>query len=423
MHKYFIQISEQVLQDHSIITLQNGIRVVHKQIQNSKIAHCGFILDIGSRDENSLQLGLAHFWEHMAFKGTEKRKSFQIINKLDSLGGELNAYTSKENICFYASVLNDHTEKAFDLLTDITFNSTFPEIQIEKERNVILEEMSVFQDAPEDAIQDELDQLIFSGHPLGTNILGTRKSVQSFRQSDFFHFIRQRLSTDRLIFSSVSNFPFSKVVRLAKKYLDDISPYTVHKSRESFENYIAKTRIEKKHISQAHCGIGTMAYNNKDPKRLPFSLLINTLGGPAMNSRLNLALREKYGFVYSIDASYTAFHDVGLMSIFFGTEKKQLYKSVDLVIKELRKFVLKPLGSGQLHKSKEQFIGQMAMAEENNISLMLMLGKSLLVHNKIETFEDVVKKIRNITSNELFEIANDIFDESKLSFLYFVPKN
>ncbi|MCK5278679.1 MAG: insulinase family protein, partial [Cyclobacteriaceae bacterium] len=321
------------MQDHSIYTLQNGIRIVHKQIQNSKIAHCGFILDIGSRDESPNQLGLAHFWEHMAFKGTKKRRSFQIINKLDTLGGELNAYTSKENICFYASVLNDHTEKAFDLLTDITFNSTFPENQIEKERNVILEEMSIFQDTPEDAIQDEFDQLIFSGHPLGSNILGTKESVLSFRQSDFFYFIRQRLNTDHLIFSSVSSLPFSKVLRLANKYLKDIPIYNAKKSRKYFENYIAKTRLEKKHIMQAHCGIGTTTYSNQDSKRLPFSLLINTLGGPALNSRLNLTLREKYGLVYSIDANYSAFHDIGLMSIFFGTEKKQLYKSVNLVIK------------------------------------------------------------------------------------------
>lgn len=411
------------MQDHSIITLQNGIRIVHKQIQNSKIAHCGFILDIGSRDENPNQLGIAHFWEHMAFKGTKKRRSFQIINKLDALGGELNAYTSKENICFYASVLNDHTEKAFDLLADITFNSIFPEHQIEKERNVILEEMSIFQDAPEDAIQDELDQLIFSGHQLGSNILGTKKSVQSFRQSDFTCFLRQHLSTDRLIFSSVSSLPFSKVIRLAKKYLNDVPYYKVGQTRDSFNNYIAKTKLEKKSILQAHCGIGAMTYSNQDPNRLPFSLLINLLGGPAMNSRLNLALREKYGFVYSIDANYSAFHDVGLMSIFFGTEKKQLFKSVDLVLKELRKLSFKPLGSGQLHKIKEQFIGQMAMAEENNISLMLMMGKSLLIHNRIESFEDVVKKIRVISSNELFEMTKEIFAENKLSFLYFVPKD
>lgn len=409
------------MQDHSISTLKNGIRVVHKQIQNSKIAHCGFILDIGSRDENPGQLGLAHFWEHMAFKGTKKRRSFQIINRLDNLGGELNAYTTKENICFYASVLNDHTDKAIDLLTDITFHSTFPEHQIEKERNVILEEMSIYQDSPEDAIQDEFDQLIFSGHPLGSNILGTKDTVLSFTQNDFFHFIRQHLSTERLIFSSVSSMPFSRVLRIARKYLEDIPVYSAQKARKSFENYIAKTKLEKKHILQSHCGIGSLAYSNQNPKRHAFSLLINILGGPAMNSKLNLALREKYGYVYSVDANFSAFHDVGLMSIFFGTEKKQLYKSVDIVLKELKKMTKNPLGIGQLHKAKEQYVGQMAMAEENNISLMLMLGKSLLIHDKIESFEEVVKKIRNVSSSELFEIANENFDENKLSFLYFVP--
>ena len=411
------------MQDYSTITLQNGIRIVHKQIQNSKIAHCGFILDIGSRDEKSNQQGLAHFWEHMAFKGTKKRRSFQIINKLDTLGGELNAYTSKENICFYASVLNDHSDKAFDLLTDITFNSTFPEHQIEKERNVILEEMSIYKDAPEDAIQDDFDQLVFSNHPLGSNILGTKDSVQSFRQSDFFNFIQQNLNSERLIFSSVSSLPFSKIIRLANKYLTDIPPYTIEKTRKKFKHYIAKTRLEKKHVMQAHCAIGTLTYSNQDEKRLPFSMLINILGGPAMNSRLNLALREKHGFVYSIDANYAAFHDTGLMSIFFGTEKKQLNRSVDLVLKELRKLKEKPLGTVQLHKAKEQYIGQMAMSEENNISLMLMLGKSLLIHNTIESFDDVVKKVRSISSSQLFDITHEIFDENKLSFLYFVPKD
>ena len=413
---------EESLRDHSIYTLHNGIKIVHKQVTNSNISHCGLILDIGSRDELPGQMGLTHFWEHMAFKGTNRRKSFQIINRLDSLGGELNAYTTKENICFYASVLDKHTEKAFDLLTDITFHSTFPENQIEKERNVILEEMSVYQDSPEDAIQDELDQLMFTNHALGFNILGTRDSVNSFRQSDFKKFIRQNLNTSRIIFSSISSWPFSRVLKTAQKYLYDIPTKKSRSKRIFFDNYIARTRLDKKHIMQAHCGIGTIAYNSKDKRRLPFSLLVNLLGGPAMNSRLNMALREKHGYVYSVDANYSAFHDVGLMSIFFGTEKKQMYKSVDLVIRELKKLTAKKLGAGQLHKAKEQFIGQMAMAEENNISLMLMMGKSLLIYDKIESFSDVVKKIRNISSEDLFEIANDIFDENQLSFLYFVPK-
>jgi len=409
------------LEDHQIITLKNGIRIVHKQLTHSKITHCGFILDIGSRDEMPSQQGLAHFWEHMAFKGTKKRRSYQIINKLDALGGELNAYTTKENICFYASVQDKHTEKAIDILSDITFNSVFPENQIEKERNIILEEMSLYKDAPEDAIQDDFDHLIFSDHALGNNILGTKESVLSFRQTDFFYFIQKNLNTEKLIFSSVSSLPFSKVVKLVEKYIADIPHQNLEKKRNYFTNYIAKTRLEKKHIQQAHCALGSIAYGYKDKKRRPFSLLVNLLGGPAMNSRLNISLREKFGYVYAIDANYAAFHDVGMLSIFFGTEKKQLHASVDLVLKELKKLRTKPLGSGQLHKAKEQYIGQMAMSEENNVSLMLALGKSLLIHDKIETFDEIVKKIRNISSNELFEVGTEMFDENKLSFLYFVP--
>jgi predicted Zn-dependent peptidase len=411
------------LQDHQIETLSNGIRIVHKQVQHSKIAHFGFILDIGSRDETPTQQGLAHFWEHMAFKGTKKRRFFQIINKLDTLGGELNAYTTKENICFYASVQDIHAEKAIDILSDITFHSIFPENQIEKERNIILEEMALYQDAPEDAIQDDFDQLIFSGHALGNNILGTRESVLSFRQSDFFYFIKQNLNTERLVFSSVSSLPLNKIIRLVEKYIGDIPAQISDKQRSSFFNYVAKTKLEKKHIQQAHCALGTLAYSYQNKKRRPFSLLVNILGGPAMNSRLNMSLREKYGYVYSIDANYAAFHDVGMLSIFFGTEKKQLYHSVDLVLKELKKLKQKPLGTGQLHKVKEQYIGQMAMAEENNTNLMLMLGKSLLIHQRIESFEEVVEKIRKITASELHEVAEEILDESKLSFLYFVPKS
>jgi predicted Zn-dependent peptidase len=221
----------------------------------------------------------------------------------------------------------------------------------------------------------------------------------------------------------VSRLPLNKIIRLVEKYIGDIPAQISDKHRSSFFNYVAKTKIEKKHIQQAHCAIGTLAYSYQNKKRRPFSLLVNLLGGPAMNSRLNMSLREKYGYVYSIDANYAAFHDVGLLSIFFGTEKKQLYHSVDLVLKELKKLKQKPLGTGQLHKVKEQYIGQMAMAEENNTNLMLMLGKSLLIHQRIESFEEVVEKIRKITVSELHEVAEEILDESKLSFLYFVPKS
>src|SRR5688572_30156357 len=199
--------------EYQIHTLPNGIRILHKQVLHTKIAHSGFTLDIGSRDENETQLGLAHFWEHMAFKGTEKRKAFHILNRLETVGGELNAYTTKEKICFYASVLDAHFEKAFELLADITFHSIFPSKEIEKERGVILEEMAMYLDAPEDAIVDEFDSVIFKNHSLGNNILGTTESVTRFQKEDFLDFIRDNYSTDRLVFASVSNLPFAKVVK------------------------------------------------------------------------------------------------------------------------------------------------------------------------------------------------------------------
>ncbi len=200
-------------------TFDNGIRVIHKEVQHTSIAHCGFILDIGSRNEKPHQQGLAHFWEHMVFKGTQRRKAFHILNRLEAVGGELNAYTTKEKICFYASLLDHHYEKAVELLTDITFNSVFPEKQIEIEKGVILEEMAMYQDAPEDAIQDEFDSLVFKNHALGYNILGTSSSVAGFRKADFEQFIRENLNTERIIFSSVGNLPFKKVLRLAEKYM------------------------------------------------------------------------------------------------------------------------------------------------------------------------------------------------------------
>jgi len=411
------------MRDYEIHEYANGIRLIHKQVNNTKIAHCGFILDIGSRDEQAGQEGIAHFWEHMAFKGTHKRRAYHILNRLESVGGELNAFTTKEKICFYASVLDRHFEKAFELLSDITFNSVFPLNQIENERNVILEEMAMYLDNPEDAILDDFDQLIFQDHPLGKNILGTRESVLSFIKRDFHDFIQQNLNTERLVFSSVSNLPFSKVLKLGDKYLANCQNHTTKRQRKAVSTYVARSKIQKKNLTQSHCGIGRPAYSIYDDKRLPFSLLVNIIGGPAMNSRLNMALREKYGFVYAIDANYIPFTDTGLFSVFFATDKKQMHRSVHLVLKELRKIISRPMGKVQLHKAKEQFIGQLAMAEENNNSLMLMMGRSILDLNRIESFESIVQRIKLISSAELIQLGEEMFDETTFSFLYFVPKS
>lgn len=407
---------------YQIKELQNGIRIVHQQVTHTRVVHCGFILNIGSRDEDKELEGLAHFWEHMAFKGTHKRKTFHIINRLESLGGELNAYTTKEKVCFYSSILKEHYEKAADLLFDITFNSTFPSKQIEKERQVILEEMAMYRDSPDDSIQDELDELVFENHALGRNILGTEETVSKFTQQDFFDFISSRLDTSEIVFSVVGNITFEKALKAIEGPLSQIQAKHTLYVRSGFHDYKAKRKTIERDVTQSLCAIGRPAYSLHDKNRFKLYLLNNILGGPSMNSRLNLSLRENHGYVYSIESSYQAYSDTGFFGIFFGTEEKTLKKSLSIVHRELDKLRNKKLGSIQLHMAKEQAIGQMAMAEENYVSLMLVYGKSLIDHGKIDPLEMIFDKIRATTAEKIQEIANEIFNPEQLSYLIYTPK-
>ncbi len=410
------------MKDFQLYTLANGIRVVHKEVTSTQIVHCGFILDIGSRDELPEEQGITHFWEHMAFKGTKKRKAFHIINKLESVGGELNAYTTKEKITFYASILSGHFEKALELLTDITFESTFPENQIERERKVILEEMAMYEDDPEDAIQDDFDQVLFGKHPLGHNILGTKNTVGRFSQMDFVDFLKDKVDTNKIVFSVVGNVAFHKVKKLADKYIGHLASKSSQSKRFSFNPPYPITFRKEKNISQAHCVMGRTAFSLNNDKRIYFFLLNNLLGGPALNSRLNLALREKHGYVYAVESSYLPFTDTGLFSISFATEPRHLMKSINLVKRELRKLMDKPLGVNQMHSAKMQLMGQLAMAEENNSGLMLMMGKSLLDLNKIDSLETIFKAIEKITPSDLLEVANEILDSNYFSYLTYTPE-
>lgn len=407
--------------DYELYTLPNGIRVIHKRITHTKIVHCGYVLGVGSRDEDVGNQGIAHFWEHMAFKGTSKRKAFHIMNKLEAHGGELNAYTTKEKIAFYASVLQNHFEKAIDLLTDITFDSVFPEKQIANERQVILEEMAMYKDAPDDDIQDEFDHLVFGNHPLGMNILGIRETVKKFQREDFTNFIAKNIDTRKIVFSCIGNVSFDKVKKLADKYIGAIKPKYCKQERKIFEGYLPQTRKIKKHVTQSLCAMGRPAYAVNDKRRLPLYMLVNILGGPGMNSRLNLELREKHGFVYSVDAHYSSFSDTGLFSIFFGTEPKQLMKSITIIKKELKKLREVKLGSVQLHTAKEQLKGQIAMAEENNVGLMLTMAKSILDKNEVNSLEQIFSEIDEITTYQLLDISNEIFDDNLFSYLTYTP--
>ncbi|MDN3669940.1 pitrilysin family protein [Echinicola jeungdonensis] len=407
---------------YNIKELANGIRIIHQEIPHTRLVHCGFVLDIGSRDEKLEEAGLAHFWEHMAFKGTQKRKAFHIINRLESLGGELNAYTTKEKVCFYSSVLKEHFKKSAELLYDITFHSTFPEKQIEKERQVILEEMAMYRDSPDDAIQDEFDEVVFQNHALGRNILGSEETVTSFTQQDFFDFIASRLDTEKIVFSVVGNISFKKVLRQLEKPLEEIPTKRSLFSRSKFSKYKPLRKTLYKEISQAHCAIGKPAYSIYHPKRFQLFLLNNILGGPSMNSRLNLALREKYGYVYSVESAYQVYTDTGFIGIFYGTEEKTFSKAQKITLLELKKLREKKLGTMQLHMAKEQAIGQMAMAEENYAALMLVYAKSMLDKGYIESLDSIFQTIRNTTSGDLQDIAQELFQEDQLSFLTYLPK-
>jgi predicted Zn-dependent peptidase len=375
------------------------------------------MLDIGSRDESTTNQGIAHFWEHMAFKGTRKRKAFHILNRLESLGGELNAFTDKEKILFYASVRDDYFERSIELLTDITFDSIFPATQIEKERHVILEEMSMYHDDPDDSLQDEFDGVVFAGHPLGMNILGTDKTIRAFKRKDFRSFIKSHLDTRKIVFSCVGNISMEQVI-----HMGHVPASASKKKRAPFAGYKPKEVIQRRPVKQARCALGRTAYSFSDDKRSPFYMLTSILGGSGMNSRLNLALREKHGFVYSIGAQYVPFTDTGLFVISFGTEPSQMKKGIELVKHELKRLRDEPLGIKQLASSKEQILGQIAMAEENNISFMIMMAKNLLDQGHVTSLEEIFERVKGTSALKLQELANEMFDERKLSYLIMEPK-
>jgi predicted Zn-dependent peptidase len=409
------------MKDCTVFTLSNGIRVVHQQITHTKIVHCGLFLGIGSRDETEKNQGIAHFWEHMAFKGTRKRSTLDIITSLDSVGGELNAYTDKEKIVFYASLRDEYFERAVDLLTDITFNSVLPEKELEKERSVILEEMSMYEDSPDDSLQDEFENVVYRKHPMGMNILGKKETVSNFARNDFKDFFNANLSTHKIVFSCVGNISLKETERMVKRYLEKRSIKSNPVKRKRINAYRISEKILNRPVKQAKCAIGRDAYSIHHQDRVPLYVLVNMLGGSGLNSRLNLSLRERYGYVYSIDAHYIPYSDTGLLAVFFGTEPKQVERCLNLVKKEMQRFRDKRLTPRQLNEAKEQIKGQMAMAEENNNSIMMMMGRSVLDYNRVPSLEEVFEKLENVTAAKIQRVANDMFNEKLLSQLIITP--
>jgi len=407
--------------DFQVHTLSNGIRILFK-CTSSAITHCCFIVNAGSRDEAPRKEGLAHFIEHLLFKETGRRSTSQILNRLELVGADLNAYTTKEYTCIHASLLNQHLERTIDLFEDILFHSTFPEDEQEKERGVILDEIASYLDQPEEAIQDDFEELLFKHHPIGNNILGTTESVAALNSNDIKEFIAANYNPSEMVFAVFGNYDFKKVTRLTEKYFGGISASNVKKHRLTPSPNSGGQHIFKRPISQTHCIMGTQAYSSSHPFKNGLLLLNNLLGGMGMSSRLNLEIREKYGIAYTIESNYTPLTDTGIFSIYFGTDKEKTAKAMRLVHKELQKLRKRKMGALQLHQAKQKFIGQIALAEENRMGLIISMAKSLLDFNCADTLQQVFDKINAVTAEQLLEISNEIFDVNRMITLLFEPK-
>lgn len=401
-----------------VFQLSNGIRVVYLHAV-AQVAHMGVTILAGSRFENPDEEGLAHFLEHCIFKGTNKRKSFHVLSRLDSVGGEINAYTSKEEICIYASFTKNHVQRASELLADITLNSSFPEKEIQKEKEIILDEINSYLDSPSEKIFDDFEANLFRGHALGNNILGTKESVNSFGKKHLLNYVDRFFTADNMVISFVGDISRKQIEKILEKDFKACQQRTIEVPKNEFKN-TSNFRIKTQESNnQVHTLIGAYAPNYLDENRRSMNLLINILGGPALNSRLNLSIREKYGYSYNIEASYSPFVDTGYWAVYFGTDPKYLKKSRELVYKELKLLRDKKLGTSQLNASKEQLKGHMALGLDSNSGLMLGLGKSLLLFNQIDTIQEMYESIDKLTATDLMDCANLYFNEDTISELIF----
>jgi predicted Zn-dependent peptidase len=399
-------------------TLPNGIRCVHKQV-DSPVAHLGFFINVGSRDELPHEHGLAHFIEHTIFKGTTHRKAYHILSRLEDVGGELNAYTTKEETVIHASFLSPHYDRSIELFHDIVFNSIFPPKELEKEKAVIIDEINSYLDSPSDMIFDEFEELLFNDDPIGRNSLGTPESVRSFTAGSVREFISRGYHTDRMVLSSVGRIDIRKLQRMVERTFGLVPPSSGTDQRIPFSGYRPQTRTETRSNFQEHVLMGNIAYAADHEDRIGLYMLSNILGGPGLNARLNMSLREKHGYTYSVESGYSTFSDTGMFSIYFGTDAQYLEKCMKLVKRELKQMRDTALGSLQLHKAKQQLLGQVAIAEEHNASQMLGFGRSILLFDRIHTLAETAQRIEAITSSELLRIANEMLNEQDFSCLIY----
>ena len=455
---------------YNTYTLDNGLRIIHLP-SDSKVVYCGYQINAGTRNEEPGEEGLAHFCEHVTFKGTERRKAWHILNCLESVGGDLNAYTNKEGTVYYSAILKEHIARAVDLLSDIVFHSVYPQAEIDKEVEVICDEIESYNDSPAELIYDEFENILFKGSPLGHNILGTAEQVRSFKTEDALRFTRKLYRPDNAIFFAYGDIDFKKLVKLIRKALGECpkgrelacsadcksaktpteeriaeetpteeriaeetptgetpteemeagdANHKVQSSKFKVQSKVAgKTIVMQKNTHQAHVMIGTCAYDVNDDRRMPLYLLNNMLGGPGMNAKLNLALREHNGLVYTVESTMVAYGDTGTWSIYFGCDEHDVKRCLRLVRKELDKFMQKPLSDAQLKAAKKQIKGQIGVACDNRENFALDFGKSFLHYGWEKNVDRLYEQVDAITAAQIQAVAQELFDKDRLTTLIF----
>lgn len=407
--------------EYQVHRLPNGIRLIHKPV-DTPVAHCGLVINAGSRDESAAEQGLAHFIEHTIFKGTSRRRTHHILSHMENVGGELNAYTTKEDTCIYASFMHPFYKRWFDLLSDIIFNSVFPEKEISREKDIIIDEINAYKDSPGEQIFDDFDEVVFRDHPLGQSILGTPATIKRINREHILRFMAMNYVSEQMVICSVGRIAFPRLIGLAERYFGHATQGACHNERAAFSTYTASHQVVKRRNHQAHCMLGNQAYDSNHDLKTTMVLLNNILGGPGLNSRLNMAIREKHGFCYNIESHYQPYSDSGIFSIYFGTDPDDIDKTKSLIIRELTRLRQNSLGSLSLKRAKQQLAGQVAISFESNLSEMLTIGKSLLLFDKVDTLEEINKKIDTVTASMLMEAANQVFEPKQLSSLTFKPR-
>jgi len=440
---------------YNTYTLDNGLRIIHLP-SDSKVVYCGYQINAGTRNEEPGEEGLAHFCEHVTFKGTERRKAWHILNCLESVGGDLNAYTNKEGTVYYSAILKEHIARAVDLLSDIVFHSVYPQAEIDKEVEVICDEIESYNDSPAELIYDEFENILFKGSPLGHNILGTAEQVRAFKTEDALRFTRKLYRPDNAIFFAYGDIDFKKLVKLIQKALGECpkgrelacstdcksaetpteeriaeetpteemeagdANHKVQSSKFNVQSKVAgQTIVMQKNTHQAHVMIGTWAYDVNDDRRMPLYLLNNMLGGPGMNAKLNLALREHNGLVYTVESTMVAYGDTGTWSIYFGCDEHDVKRCLRLVRKELDKFMQKPLSDAQLKAAKKQIKGQIGVACDNRENFALDFGKSFLHYGWEKNVDRLYEQVDEITAAQIQAVAQELFDKDRLTTLIF----